>query len=275
MKRLAVLYILGLFLFTPAWAYPVDVILDIDRTLAYFIQPSDPRPTTGTVITLPDGDVYRLSDDAEKFIYTLKKDPRIRLSFYSGARRIRNLALLERILLPDGSNAKDTAYKILSSNNLTPTLQTWNPLATFGQRWKKDLAEVNPDLKDLILLDDMADFAPDSQSRNVFWLQQVYDYFETFPYNKEKGRRIPPTKRDWALERKKLSWAMGKIQSALDLMENKALSFSDAVYQSTHDGKGNYLDRTELSEEKFYSAGALQMTPISNTCNSIYSLIRN
>ena len=148
----------------------IDIVFDLDWTLVY----SEKNVSNEvSAIDIGDGYKYVLSDNALEIIKKLYRTPGVRISFYSGASKDRNIKLLENILFDPntGENLRDIAYKVLSFDDLVEV----DPRATkFAQHYKKDLSKISNNLDNIILIDDSKDFVLPDQTKNQLRLAPTY-----------------------------------------------------------------------------------------------------
>lgn len=155
----------------------IDLILDIDWTTFYTINPQDSEQRDDKSVEI-EGKIYRPTDYLSEMIETLLiKYPRVRISFFSGGEKSRNEALLATQTLSDGRTLKDIAFRLLSKEDLTQVSQ--DETLKFVGRYKKVLDGKIPDWSpaDTILIDDQPGFAKhplhavDSLGRQTFQVQ--------------------------------------------------------------------------------------------------------
>lgn len=215
-----------LFLMTfPVFAgVPVDVIFDIDLTIVALVKdgpggdlladPLDPTKNVVPVLFENEGAVhserYRIFEGVTDLMEKLRKDPRVRVSFFSGGSPARNEALLRKILLPDGTSLWDIASgRVYGRNFMTATGK--GPEHRIRERFKKDLRTVNPDLTDVIIVDDIQEFVPASQRGHLLWLGEDFPFPDRTP--------TPPASVDpdlLAREKHKFQWISEKLGTALE-----------------------------------------------------------
>lgn len=206
-------------------AEPIHLVFDIDWTLVYPLPEKPAQPDAHTIEVL--GKWYRFTDDSAAVIAEAAANPALRVSFFSGGERERNLQLLQKLKLPDGRSALDVATKVLSTEDLTPGSK--EPGAKFAQRWKKDLTKVEPDLNRVVLIDDIADFALPGQERNMYWLGETYNFAGSFSEAQArallKAEYEAPTETAWKWERAKLKRAFAFIRRAAKDSPGNATGF--------------------------------------------------
>ena len=200
---------------------PVDIVFDIDLTIVANIPASgkdplaDPRnPLHGTVdIQFPkDGAVaserYRVFEGVRELMEKLRADPRVRVSFFSGGSEARNEALLRSIKLPDGSSLWDLAGgRVYGRSSMSATGK--GSMFRIRDRFKKDLTRINPDISDVIIVDDIKEFVPPSQSGHVLWIG------EDFPFPERHHLTRPVTPELLARERDKYRWISSNLELAI------------------------------------------------------------
>ncbi len=139
-----------------------------------------------------------------------------------------------------GSAGKFQPFRVGGKDLLTSVAA--QPGARFPERFKKDLLKLIPDidLSNAVLIDDVANFLIAGQEGNLLWLQQTFDDVPKFERlnQYEKLEYVPPTRRAWALERNKLSWALGVILEARNSSRRvKGSTFLEQLKSLTHDSK--------------------------------------
>ena len=229
---LSLILALGLIGPMPAHAAePIHLVFDIDWTLVYPLPERPAKPDAHTVEAL--GKWYRFADDSAAIIAEAAANPNLRVSFFSGGEKERNLELLQKLKLPDGRSALDVATKVLSSDDLTPASS--DPNAGFADRWKKDLTKIEPDLDRVVLVDDMADFSVPGQERNMYWLGETYNFAGTFEEAKAralvKAKYEAPTEAAWKWERAKLKRAFAFVRRAANGGSGDAGGFLARLHQ--------------------------------------------
>ena len=235
-------FILILLITLPVYAgIPVDVVFDIDLTIVALVKdgpggdfladPSDPKKNIVPVTFELEGNVhsekYRLFEGVTDLMEKLKQDPRVRVSFFSGGTEQRNEALLRKIFLPDGSSLWDLAAgRVYGRSSMTPT---GVPLpARVRERVKKDLHKVNPDISDVIIVDDIKEFVPESQRAHLLWIG------EDFPF--PDRTQNPPTAVDpdvFAREKYKYGWIGQRIEEALEQKFTNGVPLSATIGKVT------------------------------------------
>jgi hypothetical protein len=162
---------------------------------------------------------YRIFPHVEEFLQELKvmqEKGLVRVSFMSGGSMSRNLVVLDKIILPDGTTALDLATPkngiagVFGGEHLKPT--GLGPEHRYRERFKKNLKLVNPDLRDVVLIDDIRDYLPEIHQKNMFWIDDVFPY----PERLRGGAIIPPTPAMIKTEKNKMQWVRHYIMQALD-----------------------------------------------------------
>lgn len=225
MIKFLICFYLQLFLSSGHASVPLDVVFDIDQTIVtlihagpggdYLADPLNPHKGTITIshTDAPKPERYRVYDGLTELMQrlkTLQDEGKIRVSFFSGGTHVRNSTLLENIVLPDGSNLKQLAgERVFSREHMTPTGKG----SRIREKFKKDLTKVNPDLTDVILIDDIKEFVPETQLAHVLWLD------EAFPYPERYRNSAPPipTPEEMFREKNKFQWISSYLLDAIDL----------------------------------------------------------
>lgn len=230
----------------------MDIVFDIDLTVVSTIydeegtdllrDPSDVKKSTfdisfknpeleGKVVT----ETYRKFDGVTDLMLELKRlqsEGFVRVSFFSGGHEARNKELLKNIKLTDGTSLYDlaTPERIFSRTDMKAT--GLKPPARIRERFKKDLTIVNPNLEDVIIVDDIKEFVPDSQKKNMFWID------EKFPYRDRIYGTLPvPDAQTLYRERNKFDWISHYLLEALEKRKQGTKSFSTIIQEMTDNGR--------------------------------------
>jgi hypothetical protein len=223
-----ILFLLSLEAFA---GVPVDIVFDIDLTIVALVKDgpggdllADPAlPDKGIVDIGYHNERYRVFEGVRELLEKLKKDPRVRVSFFSGGQEARNEALLKKIKLQDGSSLWDLAQgRVLGRLSMTPTGLP-SP-ARIRERFKKDLTKINPDLSDVIIIDDIKEFVPSSQRPNLLWIG------EDFPFpdrTKNPPASVHPTLLQQ--EKNKYQWISRHLDHVLHLRFTEGRPLSETL----------------------------------------------
>jgi hypothetical protein len=217
--------LLLIFLISFSALSQVDVVIDIDWTL---VSQVDSYDSNNSRVYKSLGDYYRLTDGASEIIEDLIENESVRISFYSGGSEARNLDLLDQIKLSNGKSLLESSYKVLSRKHLLEVSR--GPDLKFAERYKKDLTLINNDLKSIILIDDIKNFTPPNQRKNVLWVGKTFVFQDTF--SQVNAEHYAKTEIAWLRDRYKLYSSHSKITNALEMMKIKDISFVDAVKKS-------------------------------------------
>ncbi len=223
--------LLFLFSFHAIAGVPVDVVFDIDLTIVAMVKdgpggdlladPADPH--RGIVNIGYQNERYRVFEGVRELMEKLKKDPRVRVSFFSGGQEARNEALLKKIRLNDGSSLWDLSQgRVLGRSSLTPTGLVVP--ARIRDRFKKDLTKINPDLADVIIIDDIKEFVPETQRANLLWIG------EDFPF--PDRTQTPPASINpilLAQEKNKFQWISRHLDHVLHLRFTQGRPLSETI----------------------------------------------
>lgn len=177
---------------------PIDIILDIDWTAFYTVDPDQRDEKTLSV----EGKLYRPTDSLAAVLESLvKTHPEVRISFFSGGERTRNEALLKSYFLSDGRSLFDISYKVFSKEHLH--VASNDSQLRFSDRYKKVLdglwPEWNPDRT--ILIDDMVDFA--RPPLKAVESMGVYNFQRRFDPARAGEKYFPESLAHWSNERQK------------------------------------------------------------------------
>jgi hypothetical protein len=233
-------YFLLLFLSLSASAgIPVDVVFDIDLTIVASVQGGDlladplhPQQGTVDIFYANQSERYRVFPGMRELMEKLQRDPRIRVSFFSGGTEARNEALLKKILLSDGTSLWDLSQgRVLGRSSLTPTGE--GPDKRIRDRFKKDLTKINSDLSDVIIIDDIKEFIPENQKAHLIWTG------EEFPFP-ERTAELPSTVHPDVLlrEKNKYQWISRMLDEALKKRFSTGRPLSETIRETSLRGSG-------------------------------------
>jgi len=194
------------------------VVLDIDWT-----------------IVASQNEEYRLNDGVREYVeYLLEKD--VKISFFSGGDKERNIKLLKEIKLKNGRSFFDIAYKIKSKDDLT-TMPNVLENARFSERYKKDLTLIDLKLENIVLIEDNPQFYLDeTQKKNLFWLGKTFNHYETYAEVKAARKSltgkdlqyVPKSFEEWLVARKKFFLVKEHTVKAFELQEELGIEFVEA-----------------------------------------------
>ncbi|MCR9206485.1 MAG: hypothetical protein NXH75_18020, partial [Halobacteriovoraceae bacterium] len=134
-----------------------------------------------------DGHHYLLKEGMKELI-ELAVERGISISFFSGGKKERNVALLKKIRLESGESLFSLSKKILSFQDLTEVSTDIN--LHFSERYKKDIKKVHENLDEVILLEDIPHFGKGQSLRQTAWLGET-----TFP--RIRGKTIEESQNYW------------------------------------------------------------------------------
>jgi len=197
----------------PRFERRLEVVFDIDQTIATLVHedrpdgdlladPKNPRAGTveisfkhaevddynrplrdarGQLIMKADRERYRIYEGFAETMERLRPmiaRGEVRVSFFSGGFVERNRALLDAVKLPDGTSVRAMVgdANILGRDLMTPT--GLGPEHRVRERFKKDLRHFAPQLSDVIIVDDIATFVPDSQRAHLMGADESFPYPE-------------------------------------------------------------------------------------------------
>lgn len=246
------------------------VVLDIDWTITAEVDPK----SNGNRVFEVEGKKYYLNDGVENLLSELLEMKGMHISFYSGGLRSRNLALLEKIRLKNGKNAREMAYKILSRDDLIKVDGSSHD-AEFATRFKKDLRKVSEDLSQIILIDDHKDFILNSsQTNNMFWKGKVFSHFDNFGMTKVSNNveYTPKNLEEWSFDRKKMMIITGALIEADKNFKKSHNWIGEIKKQSI---KLNFQDLKWNDYSKKMYAMAIKKEKLLNSCPNLYKNIAN
>lgn len=250
---------------------PIDVIIDIDWTLAYLLPPSGRSAADPGTFRFANT-LFRFSDYAAQVIFRLARDSRFRVSFFSGGSTNRIEHMLRQLEILPGLSAFDVGFQILTKHNLT-NVSTDSSLP-FSLRFKKDLRSVmrNINLERAILIDDIRDFGPEDQHRNMLWIDHALGYFKDLAQIRQARaeggdfRYVPREINgdggllDWQRERRKLLYSLGVILEVARLSESQGRTPVQMLNELTRDKNGNFISREDPRQLRFYEVGRLAIS---------------
>lgn len=222
------------------WAkLPMDIVFDIDQTLVTMIHDGPdgdilrdkdtPSKNTVSIEFNKNGETvsqrYRVYEGLEAFFDKLQarvKSGEVRISFFSGGENPRNLALLQEIKLSDGSSLRELSQgRVFGAESLTKTDAPES--SRYREKFKKDLTRINPDLSDLVLVDDIIDFVPEYQRAHVLWPG------EEFPYPERANANASLTPELIEAENNKYRWIESQLMPAIEARLNGEASLAEVL----------------------------------------------
>jgi hypothetical protein len=220
----------------PARRQCLHVVFDLDWTIISDlrgIESQGRKIASGHVLEV-QGTRYRVTDGTEAIVAELLRDPRVRVSFFSGGHAPRNLEVLEKIRLPGGRSFRDAANRILSRDELTDLApgRAVAPDFKFWEKYRKDLTKVCADLERVVLVDDIEGFALAGQRRNLLWLGPTYHPYESYEeaLTASASEYVPPDAGEWLRDQHRLRGAYEIVAEALrETAAEPNLSFVDRV----------------------------------------------
>lgn len=150
---------------------PLHLVIDIDWTLVLPLKEgSEGRFKADPLYLEIQGKPYLIREGMIEVISIAHKRG-IKISFYSGGKRDRNINLLSQINIPTGESLLDLGYKVLSFDDLVEVSK--DPQLRFSERLKKDLSKVDRDISKVILLEDIPHFAKGDGVKQTLWLGET------------------------------------------------------------------------------------------------------
>lgn len=160
---------------TIAQSKEVHLVLDIDWTIVRPLELENiPEfEHTQRVLSLSKDDHYLLMEGTREILDFASENPWLKITFFSGGHRARNLKLLDMVKDSKGITAKQIAHKVLSNEELTVVSQ--DESLRFSHRFKKDLTKAHPNLEEVIFVDDLKHFALDNGGlERTAWVGKTY-----------------------------------------------------------------------------------------------------
>lgn len=222
-----------------AWSQaPIDIVFDIDQTIGTKIHEgpygdflADPKnPTKGLVDIsyLEEGkkvqEKYRIYEGVEELMEKLRPlqdQGKIRISFYSGGGPERNEALLKAIKLKQGTLLDLVGKRHYGRDTMVAT--GLDETHRIRDRFKKNLKLINPDLNQVVMIDDIRNFVLDSQLDNVLWV----DYDFPYPERKGAGQQIIPSRKEIAEEKTRFKKISEIVLSSIEKHETSQLPIAN------------------------------------------------
>lgn len=190
---------------------PLDIIFDLDWTL---ISPTteETRKQSQKGLIEVNGQIYRLNSHALPVLEYLFRTPDYRVSLFSGGEKDRNNSIAELLLSEIRKhNPKANFHKVLHKEDLA--VHSTDKSLPFSERNKKDLVKAGFSLTSSLLIDDIKDFTPKSQEKNILWLGSTFNDQPSFnPTNAGKAY-FPQSEMEWQKEQLKLVIALDRIRS--------------------------------------------------------------
>lgn len=198
----------------------IDFVVDLDGVLI-FDRFSNNVPDTKIIYA--SGVKYRLAEWTGEFLQFLSEIPGARVSFYSSGTRERNLEVLEKILLPNGTKA----ISITSDKKEPPRIFSRDFWSSHSSVKNLTDLPINIDLNRATLIDDQDGNVPKEQLKNfiqIFSDSVTGNYPET--YDIQSGQLSESVIKRIQNE---LPRVAGLIALALKQSKMKNSDFSDAL----------------------------------------------
>lgn len=167
---------------------PLHLVFDIDWTLVTPLKQGSHTAFTHSENLFEVNGHYYLLKDGMRELIELAKEKGISVSFFSGGKKSRNVALLKKIKLSNGEDLYSLAHKVLSFEDLTEVNP--DPRLRFSERFKKDMSKVHSDIEKVILLEDIPHFGKGQGLRQTAWLGET-----TFP--RLQGKTLEESQNYW------------------------------------------------------------------------------
>ena len=225
-----------------------DLVLDLDWTLLNELRPGDAfDPARDLDI---DGRRFRVSRGAAMAIADLLwRFPKLRVSFYSGGSRSRNLKALKRIELPDGSGRTlfDVAYRLASVEDFVPGKTGKMPGLKFSERMHKFLGVISPHTTRIVLADDVRHFATPRERKNTIWLGRTYNVYSSYEDVKKDQAAggdqyfVPATEEIYERDLHKIAGVYAIVREALEDESAGRGNFRDLVAEKQSRPRAGYI----------------------------------
>ena len=192
---------------TAQFSKTIDIVFDLDDTLIRWIRPHEnsPAETISAESMSPEGDMqlyrYRVLAGGPELLQSLAARPNVRVSFFSLGSAERNETVLKGYKLPDGRSAWDIAYKVLSDTDAS-------------HNHEKDLTKFNPDVRQVLIVDDKAKTTIHGQERNVVQISGKVEHFYSAVDEKwnNAGGTYNTTPTAFVQAQNKLAYASGVLE---------------------------------------------------------------
>jgi len=221
------------------------VVLDIDWSISSIVEDASRAKDNWQWIQV-NNETYRAGDHLGKLIKKLVDDPTVKVSFFSGGDRARNVELLKKIKPPEleGKSLYDIAYKVLSKEELK---EIHSNAKSWASRYLKDLKLVSPDLKNVILVDDARGFIANNHGKGI-WLGKTYKFYETYDEviaARKLGNTsyLPPSYDAWFADRHRLARVDSILDASLAEAKEKKGAFANLVTQHSNENPKKWLQK--------------------------------
>jgi hypothetical protein len=186
-----------------------DLAFDLDWTLFYPVE----KNGDAHAVQLPEGS-FRMADGVPQVLLNLHRQGH-RISLFSGGTAERNNGLAKVLIqkIRERGGADFSFYKILNFDDLSPRPNEAQD-ARFADLWMKDISKVNPDIRYVLLVDDMAKFAVPGQEKNIYWLNKTFNFYAQYDPS-AKGEFDPPSEAAFRQERNKIVQFYENFQEVL------------------------------------------------------------
>lgn len=214
------------------------IVFDIDWTITSQLREGENELIPKDSLLHVEKESYRINDRVREMIHSLSKRENVKISFFSGGGYTRNVDLLKKINLGDGSGRTlfDVADKVLSFSDLTDLGGALGGKGTFTKKYKKDLRKISSDLKNVVILEDNPDFfLNESQKKNLFWSGPGFRHFETYEDVIAAQKRgfeleyVPKNFNDWYKHRNKITMTHTIIEDSILKAEKEGIDLVDAM----------------------------------------------
>jgi hypothetical protein len=208
------------------------VLFDLDWTLV--------NPTTEKMaladsrgILRIGGKIYRISDYSIESLKALHETPGVVVGFYSGGGAKRNNSLISEIYKMLNSATAPFKYKpyiILSFEDMEPVAGA-RPDQKFHERFKKNIQKFL-DLKKTLLGDDVLNFTPPGQEKNLIYAGLTYNDRVRFEFKSledpNEAAYSAPNFKKWRSERLKIPRLTGIFLESLSRSQKEKIRVVEA-----------------------------------------------
>lgn len=169
-----------------------------------------------------EGKYYRATDHIEEVLRRLLKYPDVKISFFSGGEKSRNLLLLRSLKIDQNRTAEDIADHIFNRDDLTVISEDKN--LRFEERNKKEVEKLIPDFdpKNAILIDDKPRFVNEGVSAVSSFGTTTFT--KNFDQSRVDVLHFPKSRNFWQQERDKALLWMNMIDQAMSRPAGQSFS---------------------------------------------------
>lgn len=222
------------------------LVLDIDYTFFHLV---DQRVSERTIMASDKRFYEPIAWGIEGIENVLARG--MKISFFSGGEEARNISLLKQVKLSDGRSLYEVSQAVYSKKHLKKVASK----GRFSERYKKDLLALGFNMDKTLLIDDLANFAPENQKSNLLWIGRTYYHFNDFleaqkalSIRKKELKFIPKSHDEWFIAKNKMKYVFELILDAKENSKN-----SKDILKFIQKNKNNYIPYNEALTPEFYN----------------------